>query len=290
MSLLDPVIIAQLGNLQLRSRRILDGFYAGHHLNKNRGQAQDFSEHRPYYPGDEPRSIDWKVFGRTDRMVIKQYEEQTNVQATIFFDHSNSMSFSHAGRLSKLEYAKTLAAAIGTLVVSQTDAIGFVSHSNSLSAGSHPGQLGRLYEILENIQPQGSWDAAALLKKHQTLTRKRGFVIVFSDLMTSEAALMSSLRILQAQRNEVLVFQILDPAELELPFDGPVQFEDLETGAILTTEPAAIREKYKAWVSQHLAHLSQSFRGAGIEYARFQTDVPFDRGLGAYLSWRGARF
>ncbi len=287
MSLLDPVLIAQLGNLELRARRILDGFYAGRHANKNRGHAQDFSQHRPYNPGDDLRSIDWKVFGRTDRLVIKQYEEQTNVQATLVMDQSASMGFSYDGRLSKLEYAKTLAAAIGYVVVSQSDAIGLLSASTRLPAGSQLGHLSRLFETLEKISPEGAWNVDNLVKDLEMATRKRGFVAIFSDLMADPERVLASLRLLHARKNEVLVFQILDRAELELPFTGPMLFEDMEDKSLLKTEPEAIRHAYTSWVENHLLQQAQAFRSLGVDYLRITTDTPFDSGLGAYLSWRG---
>ena len=286
MSLLDPVLIAQLGNLELRARRILDGFYAGRHVNRNRGHAQDFSEHRPYNPGDDLRSMDWKVFGRTDRLVVKQYEEQTNVQATIVMDQSASMGFSHGGRMSKLDYAKTMAAAIGYVVVSQSDAIGLLSASTRLPAGSQLGHLSRLYESLEKLAPNGAWDIDGLVRDLEVTSRRRGFVAVFSDLMADPERVLSSLRLLHARKNEVLVFQVLDPAELDLPFNGPVLFEDMEDGTTLKTEPDTIRGAYRSWVKDHLASQSQAFRSLGVDYLMLTTDSPFDRGLGAYLSWR----
>ncbi len=286
MSLLDPVIIAQLGNLELRARRILDGFYAGHHVNKNRGHAQDFSEHRPYNPGDDPRSLDWKVFGRTDRLVIKQYEEQTNIQAMVLLDASLSMNFSFAGRVTKLDYAKTLAAALGYLVVSQNDAVGLVAPGEMVPAGTQFGHLSRYYSTLEALQPHGVWNPAEATQNLQQSTRKRGFVIVLSDLMTDEDKMISTLRMLSARKNEVLVFQILDPAEIDLPFEGPVLFEDMESGEQLKTEAGSIRTTYNAWVREKLSSIANVLRTSGIDSLTITTNTPFDKGLGAYLSWR----
>lgn len=289
-SFLDPVVIAQLGNLSLRARRILDGLYAGHHQNKNRGHSQDFSEHRPYNPGDDLRSLDWKVFGRTDRLAVKQFEEQTNVGATVFLDHSASMGFSWAGRISKLEYAKTMAAAIGYLVVAQHDAIGLIAHSQHLPPGSQLGHLNRFFEVLGALEAQGRWDTKAIGSFFGTVQKKRGFVIVFSDLMENEEETMRLIRAIQARKNEVLIFQILDPAEKDLPFQGPTLFEDMETGDTLRTDPEALQDHYRKWVAQRLANFSSTFRSAGVDYTVLTTDMSFDKGLGAYLSWRGERF
>lgn len=288
-SFLDPVIVAQLGNLSLSARRVLDGLYAGHHQNRNRGHCQDFSEHRPYNPGDDLRLLDWKVFGRTDRLVVKQFEEETNVAATVFLDHSASMGFSWDGRLTKLAYAKIMAAAIGYLVVAQHDAIGLVSRSRQLAPGSELGHLNRFFEALDNVQPEGAWDMKALAPFFGTVHKKRGFVAVFTDLMAKEKETTAFLRALQARKNEVLIFQILDPAEKDLPFQGPALFEDVESRETLRTDPDALRERYRLWVKERLNSFASAFHSAGVDYTVLTTDTPFEKGLGAYLSWRGVR-
>lgn len=285
---LDPVTVAQLGNLQLRARRVLDGLFSGRHINRNRGHSQDFSEHRPYNPGDDIRNLDWKIFGRTDRLVVKQYEEQTNFGAMMFLDDSASMGFSWAGRPSKLEYAKTMAAAMAYLIVNQNDAVGLASRQRQIYPGSQRGHLDRLFDDLQSIQPAGVWDASAL-KSLAAGVRKRSFIVVFSDLMSEAEAMLATLRALNSRRHEILVFQILDPAERDLPFDGPILFEDMETKETLKTDAAALRSAYQRVVREKLEAFSHAFRSSGIDYVLLTTDLSFEKGMGAFLSWRGSR-
>ncbi len=285
---LDPVVVAQLGNLEIRSRRILEGLYSGHHINRNRGTSKEFSEHRPYNPGDDLKGIDWKVYGRTDRLVIKQYDEETNILGTIIFDDSRSMNYSWGGRISKLEYAKTMAAALAYLLVSQHDAVGLLSTDQSLPPHGGRGYLEKFFESLDQIQAKGVWNVESLATSLGTPLKKRALIMVFSDLMADSQKVISTLRALHARKNEVIVFQILDPAEKELPYQGSVLFEDMETGELLKTEPEAIREVYRNGVQNKLAVFAHLFRSSGLEYVNLTTDTPFDKGMGAYLSWRGA--
>jgi uncharacterized protein (DUF58 family) len=271
-TLLDPVVVARLGNLELRARRILDGLYSGQHANIVRGHSQDFSEHRPYNPGDDPKGLDWKIFGRTDRLVIRQYEEQTNIGAVVILDDSASMRFSSPGRITKLDYAKTLAAALGYLVTRQGDAIGLISRQATLPSASARGHLERFFDALEKDRPEGIWKMSDL-----------------SDLMEDVDTVLSSLRSLAARKHEVIVIQIADPAERELPFDGPVIFTDMETGERLETNADAIRPAYQAVFDARRHQFSQAFHGAGIDHLYVTTDTPFDKGLGAFLTWRAAR-
>lgn len=288
-SLLDPILIAQLGNLQLRARRILDGLYSGRHFNLTKGHAQDFSEHRPYNPGDDLRALDWKVFGRTDRLVIRQYEEQTNVGAVVVLDDSASMGFSSEGRPSKLEYAKTMAAALGYLVVSQHDAIGVWSSKGQLPPRSQRAHLDQCFDLLDGLNPQGVWNFQNLSESLGPSLKKKSFVLIFSDLMANANEVLAQIQTLSSRRHEVLVFQVLDPAERDLDFHGPVLFKDLESGEEIRTEPDVLRPAYQAWVNQHLAGLEQSLRGFGVDYHLLTTNTPFDKGMGAFLSWRSAR-
>jgi uncharacterized protein (DUF58 family) len=288
-ALLDPVVVARLGNLELRARRILDGLYSGQHANIVRGHSQDFSEHRPYNPGDDPKGLDWKIFGRTDRLVIRQYEEQTNIGAVVILDDSASMRFSAAGRLSKLDYAKTLAAALGYLVTRQGDAIGLVSRQAAIPSSSARGQLERFFGALEKDSPEGIWKMSDLSGRLGHPLKKRGFAIVLSDLMEDTETVLSSLRSLAARKHEVIVIHLADPAERELPFEGPVIFTDAETGERLETNADAIRAAYQSAWDAKRHQLSQALSGAGIDYLYLTTDTPFDKGLGAFLTWRAAR-
>jgi uncharacterized protein (DUF58 family) len=170
---LDPLTVAQLGNLELKARRILDGLYSGRHLNKTHGHAQDFSEHKPYNPGDEPKTLDWKVFARTDRLVVRHYEEQTNIGVTIVIDDSASMNFSWGGRASKLDYAKTMAAALVYLIEAQRDAVGLISSAISLPYQSYSGAMESLFSNLDGIHADGVWALDKLQQRLLAMCRKK---------------------------------------------------------------------------------------------------------------------
>ncbi|MCB4755647.1 MAG: DUF58 domain-containing protein [Elusimicrobia bacterium] len=285
---LDPIVIAQLGNLRLRARRILDGLYSGHHTSPLYGSSQEFSEHRAYHPGDEPKTLDWKAFGRTDRLVVKRFEEETNIAALLLIDDSASMDFSWGGRPSKLDYAKTMAAALAYLLVSQHDGVGLITRSTTLPASSQRGHLEQFFRLLDPVVSSGIWDYARLPDQIGPLTKKRSLLIILSDLLTDSDPVISVLRSLHARKHEVIVFHILDPAETTLPFEGPILFEDAETKDLLKTDPEAIRDAYRSIVKEKISTFSTVFRGAGMDYHFLTTDLPFDRGLGAYLAWREA--
>jgi uncharacterized protein (DUF58 family) len=286
---LDPILVVQLKNLELRARRILDGLYAGHHKQILKGHSQDFSEHRPYYPGDDPKNIDWKAYGKTDRLVIRQFDEQTNMSVCVFIDDSPSMNFASPGHVSKLDYAKTLASAIGYLVQQQHDAIGLMSSNLQLPSRNQEGHFQKYLECLTQLNSSSVWNLKKMSSDISLSLRKKSLVVVVSDLMGNRDEIVSTLKMLSIRKHEVLVVQVLDPAERELPYDGTVIFKDLETQEELKTDPAVIRNSYKAWVDGLIEYYQQVFRGNHMDYVFLTTDVSFDKGLGAYLTWREAR-
>ena len=286
---LDPVVVAQLGNLELRARRILDGLYTGQHAHRHAGASREFSEHRPYYPGDDPKTLDWKIYGRTDRLSIKRFEAETNFYGVVAVDDSASMGFSHGGRPSKLEYAKTLAAALGYLLVSQHDQIGHQGRAEYLAPRSQRGHLETYFRSLEALRPAGVWPVEAVGAALMKNLRRKGFLIVLTDLMTDVETVARILRTLRARKHEILVLQILDPAERSLPFEGAALFEDAETGERVDTDATAIRAAYREHVERTLASFANLFRRSDMDYGLLTTDLTFDRGLGRFLSWRASR-
>ncbi len=284
---LDPLIIVQLGNLRIRSRRILDGIFSGYHNTPLRGTSQEFSEHRAYHPGDDLKTLDWKAFGRTDRLVTKQFEEETNVGGWILIDDSASMNYSAPGRPSKLEYAKTMTAALGTLMQFQNDAVGLITSQHVLPPRCHKGHLDQMMDCLEELKGEGIWNLPSQIQKMNLNRRKRTFVFVFSDLMENEADMIKGIQFLSSRKNEVIVFQILDPNELTLPMDGLLVFDDLETREKVKTDPAAIRVQYQKIVQRTLDGFNQIFHSHAIDYHLLKTDMPFEKGLGTFLSIRG---
>lgn len=283
---LDPLTVAQLGNLELKARRILDGLYSGRHVNKTRGHAQDFSEHKPYNPGDEPKTLDWKVFARTDRLVVRHYEEQTNMGVTIVLDDSASMNFSWNGRTSKLEYAKMMSAALAYLVNSQRDAIGLLSTSTFLPYQSHPGVLEQFFNVLDTLKPAGAWALDRYQDRLLSSIKKKSFVLVFSDFMADESRVEAFFRALRSKKHEVIAFQVLDAAEIEFPFEGPLIVEDMESGQTIRTDADTLRADYVKKIQDRLQRFVQMTRGLGVDTLLLRTDTTFDKGLGAYLAWR----
>lgn len=288
MALLDPVVIAQLGKLQIRPRRRLEGSFAGRHQTRHRGTSKEFSEHRPYIVGDDLKSLDWKILGKTDRLVVKQYDEETSLTGILVIDDSASMGFSLEGRPSKLTYACAQAAALGYLLVTQGDATGLMVSKSFISPVAKPETYDYLIKILEDLPAHGQWNPADLFGRLETNLRRRSLVVVFSDLMAKIETLRSELGRLVHLGHDVVVVQVLDPAEKDLPYDGNIEFTDLETGQKIRTDPAAIREAYRAYVQEQINQAALSFRGAGMDFLSLTTDTPFEKGLGAYLSWREA--
>lgn len=286
MTVLDPVVIAQLGKLHLRPRRILDGFYAGRHQNRARGTSKDFSEHRAYLPGDDPKTLDWKVLAKTDRLVVKQYDEETSLTGVLLIDDSASMSFSSGTHPTKLDYAKQQAAALGYLLISQGDAASLVASEVAVPPVSKRDLFDRILTSLEAIHPRGMWNPAASLERMRTVLKRRGLVAVFSDLMGDFDTLIAPLRNLTHQGYDGLVIQILDPAEKDLPYEGPIEFTDAETGEKLRTNADAIRQDYRDFVQQQIARTAQALQSADLDFISLSTDTPFEKGLGHYLSWR----
>lgn len=286
MPSLDPLLIAQLGSLELKARRLLEGFFSGHYIRRIRGASQEFSEHRSYNVGDDLKRLDWKIWGRTDRLMIKSFHEETNVAGTILMDTSASMAFSDERRMCKLDYARILAAALGYLMVSQNDGVGLTSSQATLPVGRGQAFLKTLFEKLDQLKAQGDQPLSSMVHQSVSSLRRKQILLIFSDLMQDVDSLVSSLSALESKKHEILVFQILDPSELDFPFEGPVIFEDMESHQFIKTDPDVIREGYRRIVHDRLHSLRQVFRKANIEYEFFTTDMPFDKGMGAYLSWR----
>lgn len=282
------MVIAQLGNLHLRARRVLEGLYSGRHINRARGHSQEFSQHRPYNVGDDLKSLDWKIYGRSDRLVIKQYEQETNIAGTIVVDDSASMGFASGGRPSKLEYAKTMAAALAYLLIHQSDAVGLMSSRLSVPTSGNRAHLEQLLHHLESLEARGVWNIRTLVEQAHAPLKHRALVMVISDLLADAESVIESLRRLHAAKHDVIVFHLMDPAERDLDFSGPIVFEDMETGEDIRTEPDVIRARYQKIVRDRVSVFSGAFRGSGIDYQVITTDLPFDKGLGWFLSWRGA--
>ena len=294
---IDPKIISRVAKLDLRARLVVEGYVSGVHKSPYKGFSVEFAEHREYTPGDDLRYLDWKVFGKTDRYYIKQYEEETNLVCHLVLDTSQSMDFGTdfdgTGGIRKADYALTIAAALAYLIVGQHDAAGLTTFDekirNVLPPGSHGGHLRRLFEILEKSQPGGKTSIGAVLTQISEKLRKRGLVVLISDLVGDVEDVLRGLRRLRSHRHDVVVFQVLDPSEIEFPFDQMTLFEGLEEFPDLLADPKALRQTYMEHLTAFRHRLRTGCLAERIDVVEMSTRTPLDVALTSYLAHRAAR-
>lgn len=286
---LKPEVAARLKGVDLRARLVVEGFLAGLHRSPYKGFSAEFAEHRQYLPGDELKRIDWKVYGRTDRFYIREFEEETNLRAYLVLDASASMTY-RSGSVSKLDYACLLSASLAYLLLRQKDSAGLITFSdriqNYVPPRSAPRHLHVLLGQLSRIRPGGDTDIAATFHQLAERVRRRGLVIILSDLWDESTAVLRALRHFRHRRHEVLVFHILDPNERDLNFSGPVQLHDMESGAMMTIDPRVIRADYQRRFDARVRDIKQGCREGLIDYQRVTTSTPFDQALFAFLARR----
>jgi uncharacterized protein (DUF58 family) len=286
--LLQPEDVARLGGLEVTTEGIVEGFLAGLHRSRRRGFSVEFAEHRQYQPGDEPRHVDWKLLGRTDRLYVKQYEEETNLRAMLVLDTSASMGWSGApGRITKLEYATRLAAALALVLLRERDAAGLVTFDDAvrslIPARTRRGTWAALARVLAAATPGAGTAAEPALRQVVTALRTRGMVILISDLLLDRTLTLKALKYLRHRGHQVLVLHLADPAELELTRGDETRFRDPESQAVVTLSPTEWAEAYRATVAGVVRAWGESCRGAGIHYALVSTDTPFGPALGRAL-------
>lgn len=287
---LQPEVVAKLHNMELVARLVVEGFITGLHKSPYHGFSVEFAEHRQYMPGDEIKHIDWKIYGRTDRYYIKQFEEETNLKAYLILDASRSMSFGSDGRMSKLEYASYIAASLAHLMVQQRDAVGLTVYDEKIRTYMPPHATKTyLKEILRQLEVlEGSNKTATAESLHQIAERikRRGLVIILSDLFDKPEQVMSALRHFRHKKNEVIVMQVLDPLERSFAFGRDAVFKDLETAEELTTQPWHIQKAYQDSMKQFLETYKKECRENNIDYVLLDTATPFDVALIEYLHKR----
>jgi uncharacterized protein (DUF58 family) len=283
----DPAALARIGNLELLARTVVDGFINGLHRAPHLGFSLDFAEHRGYEPGDDLRRVDWRVFARTDRFYVKQFEADSNANLVVALDVSTSMRFGSAG-VTKLDYGRFLAASLLYFSHQQRDRVGLITFDSEVRDYVPPSarhlEFG-LYALDRVGNGQPGVLAAPLLRITERLVR-RGIVVVISDLYDEPDAVAAAVRPLRFRGHDVIVFHVLDPAEIEFTFGDAASFEDLETGVRMPIVPASVREQYQALVRQHTETLQRLFTDSRIDYALFNTSVPLDYALFHYLSAR----
>lgn len=296
---LHPKAVARLQNLSLVARLVVEGFIAGLHKSPYRGFNVEFAEHRPYMPGDEIRTIDWKVFARTEKHYVRQYEEETNLKCTILLDMSRSMAYGAADGqdgLSKFEYACCLSASLGYLMLRQQDSVGLVLFDSRIREFIPPrSKISHLHVLMEYLDKASraelgdDTDIAATFHELAERIKRRGLVVIISDLIDNSEPVLNSLKHFRHKKHEVIVFHVLSPSEIHLPFQGLTRFKDLESAKELTTNAAALRDDYRRLVEEFLSGYRQGCLESAIDYALLETSTPFDQGLARYLARRGGR-
>ena len=286
---LDPDLVRRLGRVEMKARQVVEGFLTGLHQSPYRGFSVEFAEHRSYVPGDDPRHIDWKVYGRRERYYIKQYHEETNFVATMLVDASESMTFA-SGRASKLEYACLLATALSFLVLRQNDAAALGLYDRETAAYLPPGTrlpfIARLSEMLERIEPTAATDTGRSLEQFSRQIARKGIVVVVSDFLDKPGSILDGLKKLKFRGHEVIALQVLDPHELTFPMRGHVRFEGIEIDLRVFVEPSRIRDAYLDALNRHLHALRLGCSRAGIDYRLASTAQPLDELLLSYLATR----
>ena len=283
---LTPEIISKIDSLQYRARMVVEGFIVGHHKSPYHGFSAEFSEHRAYGIGDEIKHIDWKLFGKTDRYYVKQFEEETNLRAHLLLDQSNSMNYG-SGALTKLEYAQTLFASFCYLMLKQQDAVGLTLFDTEIrkfippkSKSSH---LNVLMSILANMSPGGETSIAPILHKIADKIHKRGLIILISDLFDDPQKTFNGLKHFRYNGHEVVVFHILDPEEMDLNFKERIRFVDKETGEKITTDPWHIKQAYKTEMQKFCDFYKTSCRKNRMDYIQVFTNQRLDEVVANYL-------
>ena len=290
--LLAPLHVSSLGRLDFVARGIVDGFLIGLHRSPHRGFSVEFAENKPYSPGDDVRFVDWKMFGRSDRYYIKQFEEETNLRAYLLLDTSKSMDWvsDESKYVRKLEYARLLAASLSVLLLRQGDAVGLLAFDSEIQAHVPPRgvlrHLNRLVRELEKLAGSGGTEAERALRDVSMRLRRRGLVILMSDLLVDPQATRDALHFLSHRGHEVLVFHLMDPAERELPAAGDALFYDPETDEELRTSSSALRKEYGHAVAESISEWRRECSRMGADYELVTTDVPIGRVLRRYLEKR----
>ena len=292
VDLLHPRDLAELGGLEFVAREVVEGFLTGLHRSPHRGFSVEFAEHRMYQPGDDLRYIDWRMFGRSERYYTKQFEEETNLRTYLLIDTSSSMAWTSApGELPpKLWYAKQLAACLALLLLRQGDSVGVVAFDEQIRAHTPPrGGRRHWYDIVRavsDLEASGPTEAANALRDVAGRLRRRGLVVLISDLLVDPEATRLALRFLRHRGHEVLVFHIMDPGELELPAVGDARFVDPETNDELPIAVADMRKEYRDAVQHAIREWREALVPLGIDYNLLETHQPMARPLRAYLRKR----
>ncbi len=287
---IDPQVLARIGTVELISKTVVDGFISGLHRTPYLGLSMDFAEHRAYVPGDDVRRIDWRVYGRTDRLFVKEYQAESNANVLLLLDISRSMDYGPGG-ISKLDYGRFLAASLGYLSWKQRDRVGLVTLDRDIVTFVPPSvkHFDRVLHELETVRPQRAGELTAPLRQVAQNLRRRGIIVLISDLYIEPPVLRDALMELQHRGHDVAVFHILDATELQLPNSQARQFEDMESGERLPLIPEQVRGRYDEAIRDHIDLLGRRLGEHGMDYDFFDTSKALDHALFQYLTGRQRR-
>ena len=286
---LDPAVVARLGTLELKARTIVEGFLTGLHRSPFKGFSVEFAEYRQYMPGDDLSTIDWKVFARSDRHYVKKFEEETNLDCHVMLDVSASMSYGSRG-LSKFEYGQCLAASLAYLMNRQRDGIGLTAFDEGivamLPASARPGHLRAMLLTLERLKIGRKTNVSKPMHQLASSITKRGMVVLISDLLDDPDRVIRGLKHFQFRGTDVVVFHILDPDEIDFPFERATRFEDIESGDEISAVPMMVRSHYQGAIRGLIERYKEQLGSAGIDYHLLTTADPLELALMQYLSTR----
>ena len=287
---LEPEALARVKNLSMVARGVVEGAISGIHASPYKGFSVEFAEHREYTTGDDPRHLDYKMLARTDRLYIKQYEEETNMRVQILLDTSGSMGYRHAATITKLDYGSYLTAVLSYLMLRQQDSVGLTTFDTKIGldmpARSSPRHFNEMMRQLEKIEPGEKTDIAETLHRLANRFKKRCLVVLISDLYDEPDEVMRALHHFRHRRHEVIVFHVFDKAEIDFPFRDVVAFHDLETKERLQIDPAYVRDIYLEQVEKFIETYRRACAESAIDYVMTDTSVPYDFMLSRYIAKR----
>lgn len=293
LNFLDPTVLAGLDNLELRARVAVEGFLSGLHKSPHRGFSVEFNDYRHYHQGDDMRHVDWKLYARSEKFYIKQYEDETNVRCVIVLDTSASMAYSSGG-ISKLDYGVTLASALAYFINRQRDAVGLITYDDKMNeyipAKCRQPHLMRILRTLAQVEPGSKTDAVKPLTDLASSLNKKSMVVLITDMLDDEERVINTLKNLRGMGNDVITFQIMDDAELNFPFNEASEFIDMESSESFITTPATIRKAYMENLTEFLDYCKKQCQSSGVDYCLMNTSQPLDEALSSYMSKRAKSF
>jgi uncharacterized protein (DUF58 family) len=289
----EPQRIAKLQNLGLLARQAVEGFISGLHRSPHKGFSVEFAEHRVYAPGDDLRHLDWVAYGRSDRYYVKQYEQETNLRAYILLDCSGSMNWQMSGGVTKFQYGCYLAACLSYLMCRQQDVVGLIAFDEKtrfhLSPASSPAHLDRIFKHLEELEPGKPTAIAPTFHELAATLAKRGLVIIISDLYDDQTQVLKALQHFVHKKHQVILFHVMDQAEIDFPFKQMVSFVDMETNQRVQVDTRLVKDGYQAEVQAFIGRYRKECSDRKIDYVLAVTDEPYDRMLMSYLARRAGK-